>query len=425
MDYQYLGKDLLEVIQNNPDYGKNNIGEQKKIVIEFSSPNTNKPLHLGHARNNSIGFSLSKILEFSNYQVCKVNLINDRGIHICQSMIAYDSFGKNQTPESKAQKSDHFVGDYYTLFHQKKKEEPDLEKEAQNTLQKWEKGDEKTRTLWKKINNWALDGIQKTYKRCGIEFDKFYFESETYELGKKEIEKAYQSKICYEKEDGAVAISLEKEKLGEKILLRKDKTAVYITQDISSTIAKYQDYKPHQMLFIVGSEQQLHFQILFAILKRFGYQWAENCKHLSYGMIFLPDGKMKSREGKIVDLDNLLNNIQKLAFIELEKRNNSDRSEEELLAVAEKIAQAAVKYFILRIHSKKDFVFDAKHSLDFEGNTGPYLQYTYARIYSLLEKVEEKKQRKKLERKLEFSRDTNFTKSSSFSKYSRKSIKRV
>ena len=388
LDYRKLGKILLDTIYTKQDYGKNDHGAGRKILIEFSSPNTNKPLHLGHARNNSIGFTLAKILENASYDVVKANLINDRGIHICQSMLAYSLFGKAKTPQSEKRKGDHFVGDYYILFHQKKVQDPKLVEQAQEYLQKWEQGDSDIRQLWELMTAWALAGINETYKRCAVEFDKFYFESDTYVLGKQIVKKALTANICQKNKEGAVVINLADEGLGEKVLLRKNGTAVYITQDIFTTIKKYQDYAFDECLFVVGSEQKLHFQTLFAILKKLGFQWVQNCKHLSYGMIFLPDGKMKSREGKIVDLDNLLDEVKNLALQEIQKRKDKDREPKELVFVAEKIAQAALKYFILRTHSKKDFVFDSQNSLSFEGNTGPYLQYTYARIYSLLSKVD-------------------------------------
>ena len=389
LNYKKLGKILLDQITQNPEYEKNKKGAGKKIVIEFSSPNTNKPLHLGHARNNCIGFALANILQASNYEVIKVNLINDRGIHICQSMLAYTLYGEKKTPQKEKKKEDHFIGDYYVLYHQKKKKYPELEQQANELLRKWETKDKAVLELWNKMNHWALKGIKKTYQRCGIEFDKFYFESQTYEKGKIEVKKALVKKICYKNEDGAILISLKKEGLGQKVLLRKDTTAVYITQDIYTSIKKFKDFHFDECLFVVGSEQKLHFQTLFALLQKFGYQWVKSCKHVSYGMIFLPEGKMKSREGKIVDLDNLLDEIAQLALQELKKRPN-DREHTELLEVAEKIAQAAMKFFILKVHSKKNFIFDKEKSLSFEGNTGPYLQYTYARICSLLKKVKKK-----------------------------------
>ena len=322
IDFTLLGTKLCTQIEEKKDYGKNNIGKGKKILIEFSSPNTNKPMHLGHARNNAIGFSLAKIFQYSGYQVTKVNLINDRGIHICQSMLAYDLFGKNKTPEEEKKKGDHFVGDYYVLFHQQKNES--LLEKAQDYLKKWEEKNTKIYSLWEKMNRWVLQGLKETYTRCGIEFDKFYFESETYKLGKKEVENALKNNLCEKNEEGAILINLEKEKLGKKILLRKDGTAVYITQDIWTTIKKFQDYNPEKCLFVVGSEQNLHFKTLFAVLKKFGYFWAQNCTHISYGMIFLPDGKMKSREGKIIDLDNFLDEIKNLALKGLKKRDRKN-----------------------------------------------------------------------------------------------------
>ena len=384
LNYKKLANNLLKAVLQNSNFGASELGKGKTVLIEFSSPNTNKPLHLGHARNNAIGSSLTKILQWVGYKVIKANLINDRGIHICQSMLAYSLFGEQKTPESEKQKSDHFVGDYYVLFHQKKEKQPELIQKAGELLQKWEKKDPTTLQLWKKMNKWALHGILQTYQHWDIFFNKFYFESDTYLLGKQEVEKALKKKLCYKNEEGAVVISLEDKKLGKKVLLRADGTSVYITQDIFASIKKYKDFSPDFSLFVVGSEQKLHFQILFAILEKFGFSWAKNCKHISYGMIALPDGKMKSREGKVVDLDNLVDEVKKLALIEIQKRNPEKL--EKMEEKAEKMARGALNFFILKTQTRKDFIFEKEKSLSFEGNTGTYLQYTYARICSLLKK---------------------------------------
>ena len=388
LNFQKLGLALLTEIHKNPDYTRNKLGNGEKVMIEFSSPNTNKPMHLGHARNNAIGFSLAKIFEQSSYEVIKANLINDRGIHICQSMLAYHLWGEASEPKTKNKKGDHFVGDFYTLFHKKSKEDASLQEKTQTWLQKWEQGDKEILTLWQKMKDWVMEGFQETYRRCGVNFDRLYFESETYQKGKEEVQKALQKKLAFKDPDGNTVIDLEKEKLGIKVLLRADGTGVYITQDIGTTIQKFKDYaKLKKCFFVVGNEQLFHLKTLFAVLKKFGYDWADSCQHISYGMIHLPEGKMKSREGKVVDLDNLIDEVAELALTELKKRKHFNRKQEELEEVAEKVALAAIKYFILRTTIHKDFVFDKKQSLSFEGDTGPYLQYSYARICSLLKKA--------------------------------------
>ena len=388
LNFQKLGLALLTEIHKNPDYTKNELGKGKQVMVEFSSPNTNKPMHLGHARNNAIGFSLAKIFEQSSYEVIKANLINDRGIHICQSMLAYHLWGEASEPKTKNKKGDHFVGDFYTLFHKKSKEDASLQKKTQTWLQKWEQGDSTILALWQKMKDWVMEGFQETYQRCGVNFDRLYFESETYQKGKEEVQKALQKKLAVKDPDGNTVIDLEKEKLGIKVLLRADGTGVYITQDIGTTIQKFKDYsKLKKCFFVVGNEQLFHLKTLFAVLKKFGYDWADSCQHISYGMIHLPEGKMKSREGKVVDLDNLIDEVGELALTELKKRKHFNRKQEELEEVAEKVALAAIKYFILRTTIHKDFVFDKKQSISFEGDTGPYLQYSYARICSLLKKA--------------------------------------
>ena len=386
-----LSHSLFNCLDKNQNFGNNEYGAGKRALIEFSSPNTNKPQHLGHARNNMIGFSLGNLFELSGYQVIRVNLVNDRGIHICKSMLAYKMFGGESTPESTNQKGDFFVGDYYVKYFQESTSRPELEKEAQNMLVQWENGDEDTKTLWEKMKKWVMDGFSATYERMGICFDHFYFESDMYMGGKEEVLSALKKGVCQLEENGAVSIDLEDEGLGKKVLLRGDGTSVYITQDIHTSICKIKDFNPDLSLFVVGNEQENHFSVLFAVLKRFGYEWADNCEHISYGMISLPEGKMKSREGTVVDLDSLLNDVKELAMDQLrerEKESIDKRSESELLNAAEDISQAAIKFMILKSNSKKNIVFDPKESISFEGMTGPYLQYTYARICSLLRKSE-------------------------------------
>ena len=303
-------------------------------------------------------------------------------------MLAYHLWGEASEPKTKNKKGDHFVGDFYTLFHKKSKEDASLQKKTQTWLQKWEQGDLTVLALWQKMKDWVMEGFQETYQRCGINFDRLYFESETYQKGKEEVQKALQKKLAFKDPDGNTVIDLEKEKLGIKVLLRADGTGVYITQDIGTTIQKFKDYaKLKKCFFVVGNEQLFHLKTLFAVLKKFGYDWADSCQHISYGMIHLPEGKMKSREGKVVDLDNLIDEVAELALTELKKRKHFNRKQEELEEVAEKVALAAIKYFILRTTIHKDFVFDKKQSLSFEGDTGPYLQYSYARICSLLKKA--------------------------------------
>ena len=360
----------------------------KRILIEFSAPNANKPLHLGHGRNNALGLFLVRIAKMLGHEVFAVNLINDRGVHICKSMLAYQLQGKGATPASTGKKGDHFVGDYYVLFSKLAKQDASLEQKAQQLLLSWEQSDPLTTKLWRKMTDWVLAGFKQTYNRAGIEFDRFYYESETYRGGKQIIEQALKNGLCYREENGAIAISLADQGLDNKVLQRGDGTSVYITQDIKTSIQKIQDYKAEEAYWVVGSEQEHHFRVLFAILKKLGYSWAENCAHVSYGMITLPDGKMKSREGKTVDLDLLYDDLQKAAYDLIVEKNPADqRSKDELLAVADLIGQAAVNFFMFKSSSNKDIVFDRQKSLSFDGMTGPYLQYTYARISSLLKKA--------------------------------------
>ena len=374
----------------------------KKIMVEFSSPNTNKPLHLGHLRNDVLGESVSRILKACGADVRKVCIINDRGIHICKSMLAYIDSAQGKTPQSEGVKSDRFVGDCYVYFSKELKAEVDelvkkgvnkdeaeaqapLMKKAQELLRKWEAGDEKTIELWKKMNGWAIEGMKKTYERTGVSFDKYYFESETYMLGKDEVLKGLEKGIFYRQEDGAVAVDLSSENLDKKILLRSDGTSIYITQDFGTAIKRHKDWPFDRMIYVVGSEQQYHFKVLFILLDKLGFEWAKNLYHLSYGMVNLPEGKMKSREGTVVDADDLIDNLRDMALEEIREKEREDEVGEPS-QVAEKIAIAALHYFLLQPSPVKDMLFDPKESLSFNGNTGPYLQYMGARISSMLRK---------------------------------------
>jgi arginyl-tRNA synthetase len=356
-----------------------------RIMVEFSSPNTNKPLHLGHLRNDILGESISRILAACGAEVRKVCIINDRGIHICKSMLAYNEYGQGKTPASEHIKSDHFVGDWYVKYHQMSRSDDGAEARAREMLRKWEAGDKETVELWQKMKDWTVEGMKETYERTGISFDQYYYESQTYLLGKDEVLKGLEQGIFYREPDGAVAVDLTAEKLDKKILLRKDGTSIYITQDFGTAIFRHNDWPFDRLVYVVGSEQQYHFQVLFAILKRLGYQWADNLYHLSYGMVNLPEGKMKSREGTVVDADDLIDSLRDLA---LEEIRGKDREEAvgDSAAAAEKIALGALHYYLLQVTPAKDMLFDPGESLSFNGNTGPYLQYMGARISSMLRK---------------------------------------
>jgi arginyl-tRNA synthetase len=378
-----------------------------RIMVEFSSPNPNNPLHLGHLRNDVLGESISRILAACGAEVRKVCIINDRGIHICKSMLAYREHGEGKTPDSDGVKSDHFVGDWYVRFSRDLKEETealkkekgldDKEAEAQATmllraqelLRQWEAGDSETVELWKKMNAWAIDGWKETYKRTGVSFDQYYFESETYLLGKDEILKGLEKGIFFREEDGSVQIDLSEEKLGKKVLLRKDGTSIYITQDLGTAIYRHEDWPFDRLIFVVGSEQQYHFNLLFVLLRKLGFEWARNLYHLSYGMVNLPEGKMKSREGTVVDADDLIDSLKEMALEEIRGKEREEAVGDTETA-AEKIAVGALHYYLLQASPSKDMLFDPKESLSFNGNTGPYLQYMGARISSLLRKAEER-----------------------------------
>ncbi|MEN8187343.1 MAG: arginine--tRNA ligase [Bacteroidota bacterium] len=405
-DVYYLNS--FSEINQNVDFGITNAKPgDKAVMVEYSSPNTNKPLHLGHIRNNLLGYAVAEIIAASGKKVYKTQIINDRGIHICKSMLAWERYGKGDTPESTGLKGDKLVGDYYVKFDQEYKKE--IEKlvsegateeeakknapallEAQDMLRKWERGDEKVVALWKKMNQWVYDGFEESYKELGVNFDINYYESNTYLLGKDVVADGLEKGVFYKKEDGSVWIDLTDEGLDEKIVLRADGTAVYMTQDIGTAIQRIKDYPDiNSMVYTVGNEQDYHFKVLFLILKKLGYEWAQNLYHLSYGMVDLPSGKMKSREGTVVDADDLMMEMTNTAReISRELGKLEDYSEGEKEELYKIIGLGALKYYILKVDPKKRILFDPKESIDFNGNTGPFIQYTYARIQSILRKAD-------------------------------------
>ena len=381
------GKTLADIIGSGDGWGRSDALAGRRVMVEFSSPNTNKPLHLGHLRNDALGESISRILAFCGAEVFKVNIVNNRGIHICKSMLAYQKFFAGETPESRGVKSDRFVGDCYVRFNEYSKTEPEkAEAEAQDLLRAWEAGDPEVMRLWKQMNGWAEEGITQTYARTGVSFDKIYYESETYMKGREEILAGLDKGLFYREEDGSVWVDLEPIGLDKKVLLRKDGTALYMTQDVGTAIYRHTDWDFNQLVYVVGSEQQYHFKVLFYVLRLLGYDWAENLYHLSYGMVNLPEGKMKSREGTVVDGDDLINTLRDGALEEISAKGR-DEAVGDPAAVAEKIALGALHYFLLQVSPTKDMIFNPKESLAFTGNTGPYLQYMGARISSILRKV--------------------------------------
>ena len=387
----------------NPSFGSIKPNGQK-VMVEYSSPNTNKPLHLGHVRNNLLGYSVAELLKADGYEVIKVNLVNDRGIHICKSMLAWQKWGNGETPESAFLKGDHLVGKYYVIFDKEYKKEIEGLKaegqteeeakknapliiEAQKMLQDWEAGDAEVIDLWKKMNGWVYDGFAVTYKNLGVDFDKYYYESNTYLLGKGTVDEGLEKGVFFKKPDGSVWIDLTADGLDQKLVLRADGTSVYITQDLGTAQMKHDDFKMDQSLYVVGNEQDYHFKVLFLILEKLGKSWAKGMHHLSYGMVDLPSGKMKSREGTVVDADDLIAEMVTTAKQKTEvlgKVNNF--SEEEKEALYSQIGLGALKYFLLKVEPKKRLLFDPSESIDFQGNTGPFIQYTHARIKSLLTK---------------------------------------
>lgn len=400
---------FLHQIAPEKDYGKKPITKDSPaVIVEYSSPNTNKPLHLGHIRNNLLGFSMAKIIEATGKKVYKTQIINDRGIHICKSMIAWQLFGKGETPESTGEKGDKLVGKYYVLFDKAYKEEiaglisagktkEEAEREApiflkaQEMLRSWEQGDPETLALWRQMNQWVYDGFEVTYHNLGVSFDRNYYESETYLLGKDIVQRGLDEGVFYRKEDGSVWIDLTAEGLDEKLVLRSDGTSVYITQDLGTATKRIEEDFPkvEGMIYTVGNEQDYHFKVLFLILQKLGYTWAKNLYHLSYGMVELPNGKMKSREGTVVDADDLMEEMVQVAqelSQELGKLEGySDQQKEQLYRV---IGLGALKYYILKVDPKKKIAFNPQESIDFQGNTGPFIQYTYARIQSILRRAE-------------------------------------
>lgn len=377
----------------------------KKVMVEYSSPNTNKPLHLGHVRNNLLGYSVAELLKASGHEVIKVNLVNDRGIHICKSMLAWQKWGNGETPESSGLKGDHLVGKYYVIFDKEYKKEIEALKaagqteeeakknaplilEAQKMLQDWEAGDEAVISLWKTMNSWVYAGFEVSYKNLGVDFDKYYYESNTYLLGKGTVEEGLEKGVFFKKPDGSVWIDLTADGLDQKLVLRADGTSVYITQDLGTAQMKHDDFGMDESIYVVGNEQDYHFKVLFLILEKLGKSWAKGLHHLSYGMVDLPSGKMKSREGTVVDADDLVAEMIETAKQKTEALGKvNDFSEEEKSALYNNIGLGALKYFLLKVEPKKRLLFDPSESIDFQGNTGPFIQYTHARIKSLLNKA--------------------------------------
>jgi arginyl-tRNA synthetase len=383
---------LKEVAAKADSYGQSAELAPKRVMVEFSCPNTNKPLHLGHLRNDAIGESLSRMLKSAGATVRKVNLINDRGVHICKSMLAYQMFGGSTTPETERVKGDHFVGDYYVKYARYAKEHPEAEEHVRRMLRAWEEGDPEVIALWRKMNDWVIGGIEETYERTGVSFDQVYFESQVYTLGRGEVLAGIDKGLFQKDPDGSVWVDLT-DKGGEReVLLRGDGTSLYITQDIGTAMQRSVDWPFDMLIYIVGSEQRHHFHVLFKVLEILGCPWAENLHHLAYGMVNLPEGKMKSREGTVVDADDLLDELEKLAADEI---RNKEREEEvgDLDRTAREIALGALNYWLLQVTAVKDMTFDPKESISFNGNTGPYLQYTGARISSMLRKFEERREK--------------------------------
>ena len=409
---------LLEAIDKDEHFGTkahplpapqgegSGVGSAPLVMIEYSSPNTNKPLHLGHVRNNLLGWSLAQIMEANGNRVVKTNIVNDRGIHICKSMLAWQKWGNGETPESSGKKGDHLIGDYYVLFdkhyreeikqlvaqgmdEEKAKQEAPLIKEAHEMLVKWEQGDAEVRALWEKMNNWVYAGFDETYKKMGVGFDKIYYESQTYLKGKAKVEEGLAKGLFERHADGSVWADLTNEGLDQKLLLRSDGTSVYMTQDIGTAEMRYEDYPIDKMIYVVGNEQNYHFQVLSILLDRLGFKWGRELTHFSYGMVELPNGKMKSREGTVVDADDLMELMVEDAYkTSLELGKFADMTEEERREIARIVGMGALKYFILKVDARKNMLFNPEESIDFNGNTGPFIQYTYARIRSILRKAE-------------------------------------
>ena len=415
---------LLSAIDQDAHYGESRVDERSStsgskcgtqsplVMIEYSSPNTNKPLHLGHVRNNLLGWSLAQIMAANGNKVVKTNIVNDRGIHICKSMLAWQKWGNGETPESSGKKGDHLIGDYYVLFdkhyreevkqlkaqleaegldaekaEERAKQEAPLIKEAHEMLVKWEQNDPDVRSLWKMMNDWVYAGFDETYKALGVSFDKIYYESQTYLVGKKKVEEGLEKGLFFRKEDGSVWADLTDAGLDQKLLLRSDGTSVYMTQDIGTAQMRFQDYPIDKMIYVVGNEQNYHFQVLSLLLDRLGFKWGKELVHFSYGMVELPNGKMKSREGTVVDADDLMQlMVDDARRVADEAGKTADMSEEERQQIARIVGMGALKYFILKVDARKNMLFNPEESIDFNGNTGPFIQYTHARIRSILRK---------------------------------------
>ena len=403
---------LLKDIDQDDKFGYKVPSESEALcMIEYSSPNTNKPLHLGHVRNNLLGWSLAKIMEANGWKVVKTNIVNDRGIHICKSMLAWQKWGNGETPESSGKKGDHLIGDYYVLFDKHYREEikqlvadgmdeeqakleAPLIKEAREMLVKWEQNDPEIRNLWKMMNDWVYAGFDETYKALGVSFDKIYYESETYLAGKKKVEEGLEKGLFFRKDDGSVWADFTDEGLDQKLLLRSDGTSVYMTQDIGTAQMRFEDYPIDKMIYVVGNEQNYHFQVLSLLLDRLGFKWGKELVHFSYGMVELPNGKMKSREGTVVDADELVATmISDARQMSEDKVNKLEGiSDEERNEIARIVGMGALKYFILKVDARKNMLFNPEESIDFNGNTGPFIQYTHARIRSILRKAGDKVQ---------------------------------
>ena len=406
---------LLEEINADPRFGLvAPTAESPLVMIEYSSPNTNKPLHLGHVRNNLLGWALANVVEACGNRVVKTNIVNDRGIHICKTMLAWQKYGQGETPETSGKKGDHLIGDYYVAFdkhyraevadlkaryvaegmepeaaEEKAKKESPLMQEAHAMLVKWEQGDEEVRALWRKMNEWVYAGFDETYKALGVGFDKIYYESDTYLEGKEKVEEGLEKGIFYRKPDGSVWADLTAEGLDEKLLLRADGTSVYMTQDIGTAKLRFRDFPIDKMIYVVGNEQNYHFQVLSILLDKLGFEWGKSLVHFSYGMVELPNGKMKSREGTVVDADDLIAGMIAQARQTADEAGKfDDMSEEEKAEVARIVGMGALKYFLLKVDARKNMLFNPEESIDFNGNTGPFIQYTYARIRSILRKAE-------------------------------------
>ena len=400
---------VLEHIAADDNFGfKEETADSPLVMVEYSSPNTNKPLHLGHVRNNLLGYSLSRILQACGNKVVKTNIVNDRGIHICKSMLAWQKWGDGATPESTGKKGDHLIGDFYVLFDKHFRQEEEIAErenipaeeaekrstlmaEAREMLRRWEAGDPETRALWERMNSWVYAGFDQTYKRLGVDFDKIYYESQTYLEGKEKVLEGLEKGLMYRKEDGSVWADLTAEGLDHKLLLRADGTSVYMTQDIGTAKLRFRDYPIDRMIYVVGNEQNYHFQVLSLLLDRLGFKWGKDLVHFSYGMVELPEGKMKSREGTVVDADDLMEEMVSGAReVSREMDKLQGLSEEEVAEIAETVGMGALKYFLLKVDPRKNMLFNPKESIDFNGNTGPFIQYTYARIRSVLRKAAEK-----------------------------------